>query len=615
MLLHNHLSLANYTITTATNGVEALQIIEQSDKFDAVLLDVMMPKMNGFEACEKIRKLYPSNQLPIIILTAKGRVEDMKASFDAGANDVLSKPTSRTELLQRVRTHISVVRLNDDLNVANEQLKQHAKALEQQVLKRTTQLELRGAELEQRSIQLQERTTQLEGVNEQLHDVNEQLRDSAKGVLMLEELGRGLTSTLELNQVIKSIYQSSIKILDADAFMLGIWYSDKSCLNVPLIIEEGLKLPPVDYGLTDINSPAIWCVKNQKEVLIFEEEDVYNYFELGPAAPKRGKSMQTVVYLPLLLGKQTVGCLSVQNLKENAFSQEQLDRLRMLGSYSAIAIGNATGYAKLQEAHQALKETQKQLVLQEKMASFGTLTAGVAHELNNPTNFVHVGAANLKVDLSKLHTFIMELTEEDADKEIIDSFNIRFESLNQHIQTIVEGTVRIKTIVEDLRSFTHFQTADKKAADINYCVESTINLVKSDPKHKVEFFLDIKPLPKLTSYPARLNQVFLNIMINACDAIAERQVLAVEPFMGKIFVSSQFKNGNLVISISDNGCGMSEQTRVQMFEPFFTTKQVGEGTGLGMAISFGIVEEHGGTIIAKSTKGVGSVVTVLLPLL
>lgn len=599
-VLLNHLQLNRYDVTTATSGMEAMDMIDRGDYFDAVLLDVMMPGMTGYDVCRLIRKTYPANRMPVLMLTARNTESDIAAGFEAGANDFLTKPVNKVEMLKRLRNHIAVVHLNDRLEEANKKLQLHTQELERMI--------------KQRTLDLQDKEKMLKERAQALQDANEKVHQTDSDISLLAELGRGLTTTLELSQVIKSIYRSCNKVMDVDAFMLGILNEDKKVLHVPLIVEQGMKLSAVDYNLEeDYNYPAVWCVRNRKELQIFEKKDIYRYFEFGLATPKRGKAMHTVIYMPLIIGEKLVGCMSVQHLQEKAYTPQQIDRIRTLASYSAIAIANASGYARLEETYKQLQDAQKQLVLQEKMASLGTLTAGVAHEINNPTNFVHVGAENLQVDLQKFHDFIMELASDDADQEILEIIEQHFAPLSEHIDTIISGTERIKTIVEDLRSFTRMQSADKKPADINECLSSTMKLVKTKFLDVAEFNIDLKPLPKLECFPAQLNQVFLNIIVNACDAISERKRNGDMASKGKVNIASRFKDSTIIVTVSDNGCGMSDETRHKLFEPFYTTKEVGDGTGLGMAISFGIIEEHGGTISAKSNIGEGSEVTVELP--
>ena len=282
----------------------------------------------------------------------------------------------------------------------------------------------------------------------------------------------------------------------------------------------------------------------------------------------------------------------------------------------------AERYAQtVEQAHEALKNTQTKLVQAEKMASLGTLTAGVAHEINNPTNFVHVGVQNLEADLVKVQKFIIDLAGDDADEEILDTFKQQFAPLFEHLATIQDGTKRIKTIVQDLRSFSRLDGEEKRNIKVTDCVQSTVNLVRTKYVEVTEIITEFSDAPVIPCHPAQLNQVFMNLIVNACDAITDkqRQQLSKQNQQhskkrGKIIIGCRQIGTMVEISLQDNGSGMTEETKNKLFEPFYTTKGVGEGTGLGMAISFGIIEEHGGTISVQSTEGAGSVITVKLPM-
>ncbi|NQZ08509.1 MAG: sensor histidine kinase [Algicola sp.] len=269
---------------------------------------------------------------------------------------------------------------------------------------------------------------------------------------------------------------------------------------------------------------------------------------------------------------------------------------------------------KIEQNIATIKETQQQLVLQEKMASLGTLTAGVAHEINNPTNFVHVGVENLDVDLKRFEQFIFELMGDDADEEIIQSFKQHFAGFNEHMVTVKDGTVRIKTIVEDLRVFTQLDNTDRKPANIVDCIESTLNLVKTQYLEVAQFVTQLDDVPEFECYPAKLNQVFMNVIINACDAIEEKRTQQGLTKVGLVNIACKVEDEIIMIEVKDDGCGMSDETKNKLFEPFYTTKTVGKGTGLGMAISFGIIEEHGGTIEVESSVNKGTSILLKLPL-
>ncbi len=465
-------------------------------------------------------------------------------------------------------------------------------------------------QVEQLTLQLAQRDQQLLKSQQQLNQTNQKLDETQADILMFEELGRYLTSSLALEQVIEHIHHS-FDVFDADVFLLGILNHDK--IEVPVVVVEHQQLAPLEISLNDEASPAVWCVKNKKELLIFEEQDLLKYFTPEQVALKRGKQMNTIVYQPLMIGDKLVGCLSVQNPEAYAYNSEQIEMIRTLAAYSAIAVANALGYKQLTETLTALQNTQKQLVLKEKMASLGTLTAGVAHEINNPVNFAHVGAENLSVDLLRFETFLTELTDGEEDKEVLEEFAAQFAPLYEHISTIKTGTRRIKNIVQDLRGFTQLDSSAKKSTDIVECIQSTINLIKTQHVDVTKFITVMEPVDEIMSYPAQLNQVLMNVVVNSCDAIREKQRQQNSNKLGHITIICSMQQANIVITIQDNGCGMTEAVKNKMFEPFYTTKVVGKGTGLGMAISFGIIKDHNGSIEVDSTPDKGTLVTICLP--
>lgn len=276
--------------------------------------------------------------------------------------------------------------------------------------------------------------------------------------------------------------------------------------------------------------------------------------------------------------------------------------------------------AALQAANQGLAQTlrdlqatQQQLVLQEKMAGLGTLTAGVAHEINNPVNFAHVAAQNLQVDIREFQDFVRRLVEADEEPEVLQAFEQRFAALSSHVDTMLNGTQRIKTIVRDLRTFTRQDATEKSVLCVSGCLHSTLNLVRAAWLDRVEFSLDIRDDPLLPCWPALLNQVFMNLIVNGCQAIAERQRQLNETAHGHLRITQRRQGQQLLIAVADDGIGISPQAQAHVLEPFYTSKAVGEGTGLGLSIAYGIVEKHGGSLSFTSEPGKGSCFTVSLP--
>ena len=272
---------------------------------------------------------------------------------------------------------------------------------------------------------------------------------------------------------------------------------------------------------------------------------------------------------------------------------------------------------QLEVKHVELKATQSQLVQAEKMSSLGTLVAGVAHEINNPSHFAQVGSQNLRSSLGDFQSFIQELTEDEADEEIENVFREKFSHLNKQLDVVQDGTKRISRIVGDLRVFSRLDEDESKSVNIVEGFRTTMNLVKANYSGNVKMTDKLEKSLELECRSAQLNQVFMNILVNACQAVEAKQLensnqSSVEK--GNVLVEADIREGEYIITISDDGIGMDLATQEKLFEPFFTTKPIGEGTGLGMSISFGIIQAHKGDIKVESQVGEGTKVTIILPL-
>ena len=270
----------------------------------------------------------------------------------------------------------------------------------------------------------------------------------------------------------------------------------------------------------------------------------------------------------------------------------------------------------LETAYAELKSTQAQMLQNDKMASIGQLAAGVAHEINNPIGFVTSNLCTLDKYVAKTVDFINaqaervashtppEIVKELTEKRKALKLDYILDDMKNLIRESLEGTGRVQKIVQDLKSFSRVDAADHSFADINACLESTINIVWNEIKYKATLQRDFGDLPQVKCYPQQLNQVFMNLLINAAHAIDKD---------GNIIVRSRYEDGLIQVAISDTGCGIPENIRTRIFEPFFTTKDVGKGTGLGLSISYDIVKKHGGEIRVASEVDRGTTFTVLVP--
>ena len=257
----------------------------------------------------------------------------------------------------------------------------------------------------------------------------------------------------------------------------------------------------------------------------------------------------------------------------------------------------------LEEQNQQIIQAQTQLVQSEKMASLGQLTAGIAHEINNPINFVSGNVSPMKRDIQEIDEWASSAVTGKRPEEIAETFEEVYELLSG----IEEGAIRTKEIVQGLRNFSRLDEDDKKMAHVHEGINSTLTLLTHKTPSRTNIHKSYGELPAISCYPGKLNQVFMNILSNALDATEEK---------GDIFIQTGWKdkeNQLIQVSIRDTGYGMNPETQEHLFEPFFTTKDVGKGTGLGMSIAYGIIQQHGGTIEVSSTEGEGSEFRVCLP--
>jgi signal transduction histidine kinase len=318
-------------------------------------------------------------------------------------------------------------------------------------------------------------------------------------------------------------------------------------------------------------------------------------------------TLEVELLVPILYGVDLLGVIAVgRKLTGDRLVPDDRMLLRTLANQSSIAIENAKAFdeiAKLNETLEArveertaeLRDTQAQLVQGEKMKSLGQLVAGVAHELNNPIGFVH---ANLHL----LDEYIVKLVDPQRSESDTER---ALEAITKLLMRSREGTERVKTIVQNLRAFSRTDQAELQDADLHEELDRTLALMEVRFKNAIQIVREYGELPRVRCYPGQLNQVFLNLLMNACDAIEEQ---------GTISIRSETTADGVRLTFHDDGPGIPDEARDRIFDPFFTTKPVGVGTGLGLSLSHGIIERHGGRISVDSGRESGTTFTIDLPL-
>jgi signal transduction histidine kinase len=273
-------------------------------------------------------------------------------------------------------------------------------------------------------------------------------------------------------------------------------------------------------------------------------------------------------------------------------------------------MSNTTNPQSEQETLNArLEQARRQLLQSEKLAAIGQLAAGVAHEINNPVGYVYSNLQSLESYLTDLFRLTDAVDTADslnslkAIKQNIDYDFVR-DDLKDLLSESREGIERVKTIISAMKDFSHIEEEEFKPADIQRGIETTLNVVNNELKYKAEVVRDFRDLPPVECIISQINQVVMNLLVNAAQAIDE---------FGEIRIRTRQEEDSVIIEVEDTGRGISQDNINRIYEPFFTTKPIGKGTGLGLSLSFNIVEKHSGHIEVDSTPGTGTCFRITLP--
>ena len=551
-LLKKVLVEMGHNIIEAEDGAQAWQVLQEK-RVKLVISDWMMPVMNGLELCRKIRSEGFNEYVYVIMLTAKDRKTDLVDVFSAGADDYIPKPFDPEELRARVMTGMRVI-----------DLEQRHHELADTLIESRNKLRIVFDSLKEEIITL-DRQMNIVSVNKAFANQLKCPPDLAVGK-KCSEIGvseNNFLSDKAFQSLVDGVFQTaqgSKKLFTTKDGQGDTVYSKISCLPVRDEFDNVIKVVVVAHDITE--------EKRRAE-------------------------------------------------KIHSLNQQLMEKTEEIEAQNA----------ELKSTLKRLEDTQAQMLQSEKMASIGQLAAGVAHEINNPTGFV---SSNLKTLLDyqediaglidKYHELVV-LLESDQHLESLPEcvkFSIQelkaaesdididflMEDINELIGDCREGTDRIKKIVIDLKDFAHPGEDKIQSMDINQGLESTLNVVNNEIKYKATVKREFGEIPNIQGYPQQLNQVFMNILVNAAQAIEKK---------GEITVKTGAVENFVEVTISDTGCGIPKENLQKIFDPFFTTKDVGKGTGLGMNIAYNIVKKHNGTIRVNSEVGKGTTFTIRIP--
>jgi len=372
-----------------------------------------------------------------------------------------------------------------------------------------------------------------------------------------------------------------------------------------------------------VSQAGIWadCLRQKKPV-------VFNDYAAYPAKrglPEGHTPLARLVSVPIIENGLVRMMLGVGN-KGSVYSDADVETLLLIGhdlwriaQRARLERALKQRVEDLEAVNRKLSDMQLQLVQSEKMASLGQLASGVAHEINNPIGFVKSNLGSLAQYVNSLIDIIQRYEKIEhlhggavgvaladiAQRKLDMDYEFVLDDVEKLLSESAEGVQRVSKIVLDLKNFSRTGDVTMAAADLQAGIESTINVVWNQLKYKVEVVREFAEIPPLTCVASQINQVVLNLLVNAGQAIADR---------GTVTVRTGRQDDWVWFEVQDTGCGMTAEQQAHIFDPFFTTKPVGQGTGLGLSVSFGIVQRHGGHITVTSTPGLGSTFRVKLPL-
>ncbi|MEB3828685.1 response regulator [Phormidium sp. CCY1219] len=578
-----------YKVHKAVTGKMALTACE-TVPVDLILLDVMMPEMDGYETCQHLKNNPKTEQIPVIFISALNDVLDKVKAFEVGGVDYITKPFQDKEVLSRVETHLHLRRLQSSLEEKNNSLQREIQEREK------IQSELELSEAKNQSL--------LRAIPDLM------LRISAEGTLLDYRLAK--------NQPIARDISPEEKHADTPMHNAVIFP-----IADPLSKDSAIGKYVSDTLPSDL---AIW-------VLYYVEQTL------------RASRVQIGEYMQQVNGKWhayevrfvTSGPHEVLAIARDISDRKQAEAARL----QAQALIQ-TQKQELEQALTQLKQAQTQLVQNEKMVGLGQLASGIAHEINNPVSFIYGNITHVSAyfqDLLELiELFQQECPLTSTVEDSIQHIDLEFitSDIKNLLNSMKSGSERIQKIVLSLKNFVRLDESEMKSVDIHDGIENALTLLQhrlgqSHNHCAIHVKKDYGHLPKVTCYPSQLNQVFMHLLNNAIDALESSvtghsssvtasndkgQMTNDQPQMTIHICTEVTPDNNAVqIAIADNGPGIPESRRSRLFDPFFTTKPVGSGTGLGLSISYQIVvQKHHGELTCSSTPGQGAKFTIEIPL-
>ncbi|MEI6264347.1 MAG: GAF domain-containing protein [Sphingobacteriia bacterium] len=446
--------------------------------------------------------------------------------------------------------------------------------------------------------------------NARLFEAERKRADEQKALL---ETMQDLSGKLELTTLLQSVVKRSVDLLQVTGGELAIYHPEDKQLEIVASLNLGME----SFGLRlELGEGAMGTAAANKETLIIPDYQTWASKSSKYASTK----VHSVMVVPLMIKDQLVGALcSVHLEKDREFNQKDIQLLQLFAPLAATAIDNARLFNKtnklLEEAEQRtaeLKNTQHQLIQQEKLASLGELTAGIAHEIQNPLNFVN--------NFSEVSAELVDEMNEEITKGNLEDASSIANDLKQNLQKINHHGKRADAIVKGMLQHSRSSSGVKEPTNINALTEEYVRLCYHGLRAKDNTFnatIDTnfdKSIGKINIIPQDIGRVILNLITNAFYVVNEKKNSGIANYEPTVWVSTKKVGEKVLVSVKDNGNGIPQKILDKIFQPFFTTKPTGQGTGLGLSLSYDIVKAHGGELKVETKEGEGSEFFISIPI-
>jgi signal transduction histidine kinase/tetratricopeptide (TPR) repeat protein len=456
----------------------------------------------------------------------------------------------------------------------------------------------------------QRKKAEIDNKARELSVQKDNLQQSYNNVERLGEIGRKITASLSVEKIIGTVYNNINSLMDAAVFGIGIYNDNLKRLEFPATYEDGKALPFYSNSVDDKNRFGPVCFSDSKEIIIGKLDEEYQDHIQEVLTPHEGGQSISIIFLPLIVKEKKLGVITVQSFRENAYSAYHLFMLRNIATYTAIAIENAESFETLNETVLTLKSTQSQLTQSEKMASLGELTAGIAHEIQNPLNFVN--------NFSEVNYELLIEMKDEMDKGNLDNAKEIANDIIKNEQKINHHGKRADAIVKGMLQHSRKSEGVAQPTDINALCDEYLRLSYHGLRAKdKEFNTTIntdfdESIGTINIIPQDIGRVFLNLYNNAFYAVNEKSKQQPGGYKPAVLVSTKKINDKVEMKVSDNGNGIPQSIAEKIFQPFFTTKPTGQGTGLGLSLSYDIIKAHGGEIKVETREGEGTTFIIML---